>query len=88
MVSKVSMVPHSWAVDEWPTTVYPHCPNRGKYIVRAFRTQLIAAGALTRIGRDLVVLGTGYSSWLSKQSDKVEGFEIAPNRGAREENAA
>jgi len=82
------MVPHSWAVDEWPTTVYPHRPNRGKYIVRAFRTQLIAAGALTRIGRDLVVLGTGYSSWLSKQSDKVEGFEIAPNRGAREENAA
>jgi hypothetical protein len=80
MASKVSTVPHSWAITNWPETIYPHSASRGKYIVRAFRDQLVAAGALTRIGRDLVVLGSGYSAWLSKQSGKVAGFEIAPNR--------
>ena len=88
MASKVSVVPHSWAIDEWPPAVYPHRPSRGKYIVRAFRSQLIAAGALTRVGRDLVVLGTGYSAWLSKQADKVDGFAIAPNRAVSDEAAA
>ena len=88
MATKVSLVPHSWALDEWPSTVYPHRPNRGKYVVRAHRDELIAAGALTRIGRDLVVLGTGYSAWLSKQSNKVDGFTIAPNRTPPDEAAA
>jgi hypothetical protein len=75
-------------MDEWPQTVYPHRASRGKYIVRAFRDELIAAGALTRIGRDLVVLGSGYSAWLSKQSSKVAGFAIAPNRSTDGETAA
>jgi hypothetical protein len=88
MATKVSTVPHSWAMDEWPQTVYPHRSSRGKYICRAYRDELIAAGALTRIGRDLVVLGTGYSAWLSKQSSKVADFTIAPNRAARDEAAA
>jgi hypothetical protein len=78
--SNVSTVPHSWAVTAWPPDIYPHLPSKGKYIVRAFRNELVAAGALTRIGRDLVVLGSGYAAWLAKRSNKVAGFEIAPNR--------
>jgi hypothetical protein len=44
------------------------------------RDELRDAGALTRIGRDLVILGAGYSAWLQKQVNRVDGFEIAPNR--------
>jgi hypothetical protein len=87
MAQKLSPVPHSWPIEDWPPNVYPCRASRGRYIVRAHRNELVAAGALTRIGRDLVVLGAGYSAWLAKQSSKVDGFEIAPNR-VREESAA
>lgn len=80
-------VPHSWAIAEWPRNVYPHSASRGRYITRAFRDQLVGAGALVRVGRDLVVMGASYSSWLTRQSNNVVGFEIAPNR-AREETIA
>jgi hypothetical protein len=72
-------LPHSWAVDDWPVTVYPCRASRGRYVVRAHRDELISAGALVRVGRGLVVLGAGYSAWLVKQKSRVEGFEIAPN---------
>ncbi len=72
-------IPHSWALDEWPSFCYPHRASRARYLIRSHRNELVAAGALTRVGRDLVVLGAGYSAWLSKQSARVDGFEIAPN---------
>lgn len=82
--SKASPVPHSWAIPEWPRDVYPHSASRGRYITRAFRDELLNAGALVRVGRDLVVMGAGYSSWLTRQSVNVLGFEIAPNRPREE----
>jgi hypothetical protein len=72
--------PHSWAIESWPSHVYPHSPGKGRYLVRCNRTALLAAGALTRIGRDLVLLGSPYSRWLESQASRVDGFEIAPNR--------
>ncbi len=72
--------PHSWAIEAWPQFVYPHSPGKGRYLVRCNRTALVAAGALTRIGRDLVVLGAPFSKWLESQSGRVDGFEIAANR--------
>jgi len=72
-------VPHSWAVEDWPSDVYPCRASKGRYIVRAHRDALVAAGALTRVGRDLVVIGTAYTSWLSKQGNRVSDFVIAPN---------
>jgi hypothetical protein len=77
--SQAERAPHSWAIDQWPATVYPHTPSRARYIVRANRDELIAARALSRVGRDLVVLGEGYARWLAKRVAKVEGFDIAPN---------
>jgi hypothetical protein len=81
MANKVDAekLPHSWAVDDWPVSVYPCRASRGRYIVRTHRAELVSAGALTRVGRGLVVLGAGYSAWLAKQRTRVEGFEIAPN---------
>jgi len=72
--------PHSWAIESWPAFVYPHSPGKGRYLVRCNRTALVQAGALSRVGRDLVVLGAPFSRWLESQSNRVAGFEIAPNR--------
>lgn len=82
-MQKISAVPHSWAVTEWPQDIYPHTTAKARYIVRSHRDELVAAGALTRIGRDLVVFGAGYNAWLRKQAGKVAGFDIAPNRATR-----
>jgi hypothetical protein len=77
----VPTVPHSWRSTEWPSTIYPCSASRAKYILRAHRDELVAAGALTRIGRDLVVLGAAYSSWLQRQSGRVSEFKpMTPRR--------
>jgi hypothetical protein len=73
-------LPHSWPVSEWPANVYPNDAGRGRYITRCHRDDLVAAGALARVGRELVVIGDRYSRWLQKRSADVPGFEIAPNR--------
>lgn len=75
--------PHSWAIESWPPHVYPHSPGKGRYLVRAHRSELMAAGVLTRIGRDIVVLGAPYAVWLASQSSRVESFRIAPNEPAQ-----
>lgn len=74
--------PHSWAIPSWPSHVYPHSSDKGRYLVRCNRSSLVEAGALIRVGRDLVVLGAGFSKWLAAQGGRVDGFEIAPNRPA------
>jgi hypothetical protein len=76
----VPTVPHSWRLDDWPAGVYPGAASKGRYVVRANRTALIAIGALVRVGRDLVVMGAAYSSWISKQGERVRDYQIAPNR--------
>ena len=76
----VEKIPHSWTIEDWPAAVYPCRASRGRYIIRMHSSELVACGALTRVGRDLVVLGYGYAAWLQKQSGRVANFEIAPNR--------
>jgi hypothetical protein len=73
-------IPHSWAVADWPDIVYPGSPKKARYTIRVNLESLIRAGALTRIGRELVVIGAGYSAWLAKNAGRVEDFDIAPNR--------
>lgn len=79
-ITAAQPAPHSWAIESWPPHVYPHSPGKGRYLVRCNRSALVAAGALTRVGRDLVLLGAPFSKWLESQSSRVDGFEIAPNR--------
>ena len=83
MATKLPGIPHSWALDDWPPSVFPGRPSKARYVIRTHRDDLIAAGALTRIGRELVVLGAAYGAWLAKQRNRVEGFEIAANREPR-----
>jgi hypothetical protein len=75
----VPSVPHSWKLDDWPREIYPGAASKGRYVVRAHRTELIARGALVRIGRDLVVMGGPYASWMAQQGERVKEYQIAPN---------
>lgn len=78
-----AQIPHSWALNDWPPTVFPKTPSRGRYLVRMYKSELVAAGALTRIGRDLVIFGAEFSRWMQSKRGLVEGFDIAPNKSAK-----
>jgi hypothetical protein len=45
-----------------------------------YQDELIACGALVRVGRKLVIIGAGYAVWLQKGAARVKNYEIAPNR--------
>lgn len=77
---KISL--QSWAITDWPEGVYPGDPSRGRYIVRRHRLELLQAGAITRIGRDLVVLGDRYERWLQRKSTEVLNYECPANSHA------
>lgn len=81
-VSTATIAPHSWGVDDWPSAVYPHEPGRGRYLLRAHRDELMAAGALVRVGRELVVIGDRFTRWLQAQAARVPGYESNANRSA------
>jgi len=83
-----SSIPHSWTIESWPAGVYPNTASRARYVLRANRDELIAAGVLARVGRELVVLGERYSKWLQIHCADVPGYQIAPNQTARDHVAA
>jgi hypothetical protein len=43
--------------------------------VRVHRQELVAAGALSRVGRELVVLGARYVRWLERKAVDVGHFD-------------
>lgn len=67
-------VPHSWPVSKWPANVFPNEPADARNLIRFFRDELIAAKALTRVGRRLVVMGDRYDLWLRSRAGQVEAF--------------
>jgi hypothetical protein len=69
-----SGVPHSWEFETWPDSYWPHDQKRAEWIARAYRKELIEAGALTRVGKTLVFIGAGYAKWLAKRSRHVTEF--------------
>jgi hypothetical protein len=77
----VAPAPHSWCIESWPAEVWPHVAGKARYVIRAHRDALVQAGALVRLGRELVILGGPYSKYLESQASRVDGFAtIAPNR--------
>jgi hypothetical protein len=86
--NSLQKIPHSWAVDEWPSNVYSGRASKARYTLRSHRSELVAAGALVRVGRDLVVMGGAYASWLAQKANRVDGFSIAANRERIEPQAA
>jgi hypothetical protein len=86
--SAVQPVPFGWLVSKW-TEIAPGVPpgstSAGKHLVRVRRDELVACGALVRVGRELTVLGSPYIRWLQSEAHRkaVKNFEIAANREAQ-----
>lgn len=74
-------LPHSWYVRDWEK-VAPHvAPNTltaAKHLVRSNRDALVDAGALGRIGRELVIYGPPYSAWLASHEHKRQVRDFQP----------
>jgi hypothetical protein len=69
------LAPHSWEFKSWPENVWPNTPARGQWICRAYRRELVAAGALSRIGKNIVVMGAPYTRWIESRIDQVIDFK-------------
>ena len=67
---KISTVPHSWPIEDWPPHVFPGRGSRARHLLHRHRDALIAAGGLVRIGKTWCVLGAGYVAWLAAQASK------------------
>ncbi len=65
---------HSWDLSTWPADIWPNDTKRAKWVLRSFRYELIAAGALARGGKGLIVLGRGYSRWLERRAAYVREY--------------
>lgn len=76
----VQPAPHSWSVPDWPGFIYPGNGSKGRYLIQTHRAELVRAGAIVRIGRDLVVMGAPYTRWLATKGHLVLGYEAPPNR--------
>lgn len=74
--------PHSWDIEHWPAAVYPHTSGRARYLVRSHRDELLVAGALSRVGRELIIIGAKYSRWLEKGASNVPGYVCPANVNA------
>jgi hypothetical protein len=76
-------LPHSWDLRSWQTIAahgWPHNEMAARRLLRAHRAELQAAGALTRIGRSLVFLGSGSMKWLASQAPNVTELDVPMNR--------
>ena len=77
---KSALDARSWPIANWPAEVFPNDPSKGRHLVRSKRTELVAAGALVRVGRQLVILGGPYDIWMRKKAFEVLDFECPANR--------
>jgi hypothetical protein len=75
-LAATQLAPHSWDFQNWPPQVWPHTPTRARYVARVFRTELLNAGALARIGKELVFTGLEYTAWLQTRRAKAAGSHL------------
>jgi hypothetical protein len=78
----------SWGLETWPPSDWPHNRSKAKYVLRAYRDELIKAGAIGRVGRRFVVNGPQYRKWLVGRAAAVPIYTISnPNLGKRAADA-
>ena len=82
-MAKTNTLPHSWPINSWPADIYPNDPRKARYLVRANKNDLLQHGALARVGRQLVVIGSRYDKWLQKRAAYVPGYECPANQRER-----
>jgi hypothetical protein len=63
--------PHSWDTENWPPHVWPGSTSKARYTARIHRKELLVAGAVARVGRQLIFFGREYSLWLQSRRGKA-----------------
>lgn len=64
----VERIPQSWALKRWDTEathVHPGTAKRARKLVKRHRAALVKHGAIAKIGRDTIMIGAGYASFLT-----------------------
>jgi hypothetical protein len=80
--AQAAPLPHSWTVEQWPSTVFPNQTAKARYLLRVHRDDLLRAGAIARVGRELIIFGGPFDRWLKRGAANVQGYRIAPNAQA------
>ena len=78
--AETTALQHSWSIEGWPAGVFPGTPQKARYLIRRNYDELLRAGALSRVGKQIVVLGDRYGRWLQLHTCDVPNYQIAPNR--------
>jgi hypothetical protein len=78
----------SWSISSWPPEVFPNDPLRARRIVRLNRDELLRAGAVSRVGRELVIFGDNYLRWLASRANKVTDPTLPLMDNVRKASAA
>ncbi len=82
-MAKVSPLLQSWSLRTWQDQaphVWPGNGELGRTVIRHHKAELHAAGALTRIGRELIIIGAGYQKWLASNAARVTDYDVPMNR--------
>jgi len=72
-------LPYSWTIKTWPRDVHPFDGAKARHLLRVHQAKLVAAGALTRIGHEIVVLGAGYAKWMASNVTRVTEYTPTAN---------
>jgi hypothetical protein len=67
-------LPHSSYIDDWPPYVVPGNASRARHLVSMYQSELVACGALIRIGRRKTVLGAGYAVFSDQTCEPRRGI--------------
>lgn len=77
--SRASAEFECWDFANWPANVYPHDPARAKQLYRSNKNALIAEGAISREGRNIIFFPKPYLRWLRKLSERVKEYALPCN---------
>lgn len=78
----------SWSLNDWPPDIYPNDSLRARRVLRVHRKELMQCGAVSRIGRELVVFGEPYVRWVKSKAQNVADFKVAANEARKAKRSA
>ena len=87
-IVKQIVIPPTWGLKNWPPDVFPYDGKRARHVLRIHQRELLEFKALTRIGRELVVLGAGFNAWLASNAKAVTEWTQTGVAANRREHAA
>lgn len=70
-----SDTPHSWDLGTWPPSVWPGSGGRAHWIIRTHTDELTELGAVSRVGKTLVILGRPWARFIERNKANVLSWQ-------------